>query len=57
VGEVLIWASVFLVVALVAGILGFSGVAQAFAGVARLIFGLFLVLFLISFAAMLVAAV
>ncbi len=53
----LIWASVFLVVALVAGILGFSGVAQAFAGVARLIFGLFLVLFLISFAAMLVAAV
>lgn len=42
------WAIVFLVVALVAALFGFELVASAFAGVARIAFGVFLVLFVIS---------
>ena len=41
----LTWTLIFLVVALIAGGLGFSGVA---AGVARILFFIFLVLFAIS---------
>ena len=44
----LYWAVVFFVVALVAALLGFSGIAIAFAGVAKILFFVFLVLFLIS---------
>ena len=43
------WTLVFLVIALVAGVLGFTGVAAASAGGARILFGVFLVLFAISF--------
>jgi uncharacterized membrane protein YtjA (UPF0391 family) len=46
--KMLYWTLVFLVVALVAGALGFTGVASASAGVARIIFGLFLILFLVA---------
>jgi uncharacterized membrane protein YtjA (UPF0391 family) len=46
----LYWALMFLVVALIAGILGFTGVAILTAGVAKLLFVVFLVLFLVSFA-------
>jgi len=42
------WALAFFLVALLAAILGFSGVAIAAAGVAKLLFVLFLVLFLAS---------
>ncbi|MFO1134659.1 MAG: DUF1328 domain-containing protein [Rhodoblastus sp.] len=49
----LYWALVFLVVALVAGVLGFGGVAQTFAGVARVLFGVFLALFTLSMLAQL----
>src|SRR3982074_815563 len=42
------WALMFLVVAIVAAILGFGGVAVAAAGIAKLIFVIFLVLFLVS---------
>jgi len=42
------WALAFFLVALLAAILGFSGVAVAAAGVAKLLFVLFLVLFLAS---------
>lgn len=42
------WTLVFLVVALIAGALGFGGVAATSAGIARALFGIFLVLFLIS---------
>ena len=42
------WALMFLLVALLAAILGFSGVAVAAAGIAKLLFVLFLVLFLAS---------
>ena len=40
------WALVFLVVALIAGALGFTGVAGAAMGVAKILFFLFLVLFI-----------
>lgn len=43
------WSLVFLVVALVAAVFGFSGIAATSAGIARVLFGIFLVLFLISF--------
>ncbi|MEZ5977736.1 MAG: DUF1328 family protein [Planctomycetota bacterium] len=41
------WALTFFVVALVAGLLGFTGVARGAQGIARALFGLFLVLFLV----------
>ena len=44
----LFWALVFLVLALVAGILGFTTIAGAAAGIAKVIFFLFLVVFLAS---------
>ena len=42
------WALIFLVVALLAGVLGFAGIMVAAAGIAKLLFYLFLVLFVIS---------
>ena len=44
----LYYALVFLLLALVAGFLGFGGVAFAAAGIAKILFGLFLVLFLVG---------
>ena len=40
------WAVVFLLIAIVAGIFGFTGVQQASATIAQWLFGIFLVLFL-----------
>ena len=40
------WAFVFLIIAIIAGIFGFTGVEQASATIAQWLFGLFLVLFL-----------
>lgn len=45
----LYYAVIFLVVALAAGILGFTGVAGAAVGIAKILFFVFLVLFLVSF--------
>ena len=42
------WALTFLVIALIAGALGFTGVYVAAAGIAKLLFLIFLVLFVIS---------
>lgn len=42
------WALIFFVVAIVAGIMGFAGIMVAAAGIAKLLFYLFLVLFLVS---------
>lgn len=42
------WALMFFVVALLAAIFGFTGIAVAAAGVAKILFYLFLALFLIS---------
>jgi uncharacterized membrane protein YtjA (UPF0391 family) len=44
----LYWALVFLVIAIVAGILGFGTVSFAAAGAAKILFFLFLVIFLVS---------
>jgi uncharacterized membrane protein YtjA (UPF0391 family) len=44
----LYWAAVFLVIALVAGLFGFGGVASASVGIAQFLFFLFVVLFAAS---------
>jgi uncharacterized membrane protein YtjA (UPF0391 family) len=44
----LYWAVVFLIIALVAAVLGFTGIEFAAAGVAKILFLVFLVLFLVS---------
>jgi uncharacterized membrane protein YtjA (UPF0391 family) len=44
----LYWALVFLIVALVAGLFGFTGIYLAAAGIAKILFIIFLVLFLVS---------
>jgi uncharacterized membrane protein YtjA (UPF0391 family) len=42
------WAVVFLVVALLAAVFGFGGIAGTAAGIAKVLFFLFLVLFIVS---------
>ncbi|HEX4128929.1 MAG TPA: DUF1328 domain-containing protein [Pirellulales bacterium] len=42
------WALTFLVIALIAGVLGFTGVYVAAAGIAKILFFVFLVLFIVS---------
>ena len=49
--EMLYWALMFFIVALIAGILGFGGIAIAAAGIAKILFLVFLVLFLFSLVA------
>jgi uncharacterized membrane protein YtjA (UPF0391 family) len=41
------WALIFLVISLIAGALGFTGIARGAATIAKILFGLFLVLFLL----------
>jgi uncharacterized membrane protein YtjA (UPF0391 family) len=45
---VLYYALVFLIVAIIAGLLGFGAIAFAAAGIAKILFFVFLILFLIS---------
>ena len=40
------WAVIFLVIALIAALFGFSDIASASASIAQVLFGVFLVLFL-----------
>jgi uncharacterized membrane protein YtjA (UPF0391 family) len=42
------WALTFFVVALLAAVLGFTGIALAAAGIAKILFYLFLILFLVT---------
>ena len=42
------WALIFLVVALIAGALGFTSIYVAAAGIAKILFLIFLVLFVVS---------
>lgn len=42
------WSLTFLVVALIAGALGFGGIAGASAGIAQILFFIFLILFAIT---------
>ena len=39
------WAVTFLILAVIAGVLGFGGIASAFVGIAQILFFVFLVLF------------
>jgi uncharacterized membrane protein YtjA (UPF0391 family) len=39
------WSLIFLVVALVAALFGFSGIAQSAAGIAKVLFTIFIILF------------
>jgi uncharacterized membrane protein YtjA (UPF0391 family) len=43
----LYWAVIFFVIALVAAVFGFTGIAVAAAGIAKILFFVFLVLFLV----------
>ncbi len=43
------WALTFLVIALIAAVLGFGGIAGTASWIAQLLFGLFLLLFILSF--------
>lgn len=47
----LYWALVFLLVAILAAVFGFGGIAVASAGIAKLLFFVFLVLFVVSLVA------
>lgn len=42
------WALIFLVIALIAAALGFTGIYVAAAGIAKLLFYIFVVLFVVS---------
>jgi uncharacterized membrane protein YtjA (UPF0391 family) len=44
------WALAFLVIALIAAVLGFTGIALAAAGIAKILFFLFAVLFVLALA-------
>ena len=44
----LYWAVVFLIVALIAGLMGFGAIAFAAAGIAKILFFIFLIAFLVS---------
>jgi len=46
--ELLSWTVLFLVIALVAGVLGFGGVAAGAADIARILFFIFIVLFIVA---------
>ena len=46
--EMLRWALVFFVVALIAALFGFGGIATAAASIAKVLFFIFLVLFVIA---------
>lgn len=41
------WAFIFLVIGLIAGLLGFTGIAGASIGIAKILFFIFLVIFLV----------
>ena len=45
----LYWALMFLIVAILAAIFGFTGIALASAGIAKILFFIFVVLFLLTF--------
>ena len=44
----LYWAAVFFIIALIAGALGFGGIAAASAGIAHILSYIFLILFLVA---------
>ena len=47
ISEMLKWALIFLVISVIAGALGFAGVASGTKTIAKVLFGLFLVMFVL----------
>ena len=47
-GLMLYWAVVFFIIAIIAALFGFGGIAVASAGIAKILFFIFLVLFVVS---------
>jgi uncharacterized membrane protein YtjA (UPF0391 family) len=47
-GTMLRWAVIFFVIALIAAVFGFLGIASAAVSIARVLFYIFLILFLVS---------
>ncbi|WP_439646708.1 DUF1328 domain-containing protein [Salidesulfovibrio brasiliensis] len=47
-GQMLFWTVVFFIIALVAGIFGFGGISAAAAGIAKLLFFIFIIAFIVS---------
>jgi len=47
-GKMLTWVVIFLIIALVAAIFGFGGIVDAAVDIAKIIFFIFIVLFIIS---------
>lgn len=43
------WALTFFVLAIIAAVLGFGGIASASAGIAKILFVVFIILFVVSF--------
>jgi uncharacterized membrane protein YtjA (UPF0391 family) len=54
-GAMLYWAAVFFIIAIIAGVLGFTGIAIATAEIAKILFFVFLILFALSIVASLVS--
>ena len=46
--SLLYWAVVFLIIALVAGLFGFGGIASTAAGIAQVLFFIFIVIFAVA---------
>jgi uncharacterized membrane protein YtjA (UPF0391 family) len=44
----LYWAAVFFIIALLAAVFGFTGISVAAAGIAKVLFFIFIVLFIVS---------
>jgi uncharacterized membrane protein YtjA (UPF0391 family) len=42
------WSVTFFIIALVAALFGFTGIAASAAGIAKILFGVFLILFVVS---------
>jgi uncharacterized membrane protein YtjA (UPF0391 family) len=43
------WALIFLVLALIAGVFGFGGIATESAGIAKILFFVFIIIYILSF--------
>lgn len=47
-GFMLSWAVIFFIVAIAAGVFGFTGIAASAAGIAKVLFFIFVILFIVS---------
>jgi uncharacterized membrane protein YtjA (UPF0391 family) len=47
-GTMLRWAVIFFIIAIIAGIFGFGGIASESAGIAKILFTIFLIIFVVT---------